>query len=58
LEITASTKQLPCKYSAKKIPLLINCDLCNTFLKNQYEAEVLIYKHRYHIIYYNAMEER
>ncbi|CAG8827849.1 15163_t:CDS:1, partial [Gigaspora rosea] len=42
LEITISTNQLPCKYFTKKIPSLINCDLCNTFLQNQYEAEVLI----------------
>ncbi|CAG8787026.1 5282_t:CDS:2, partial [Dentiscutata erythropus] len=42
LEITVSTKQLPCGYSTKKIPLLINCDLCDTLLKNQYDAEVLI----------------
>jgi len=58
LEITVSTKQLPCGYSTKKIPSLINCDLCNTLLQNQYEAEVLICGHGYHIICYNVMEER
>ncbi|KAF0539733.1 hypothetical protein F8M41_006841 [Gigaspora margarita] len=58
LEITVSTKQLPCGYSTKKISLLINCDLCNTLLQNQYEAKVLICGHGYHIICYNAMEER
>ncbi|CAG8680515.1 1375_t:CDS:1, partial [Dentiscutata heterogama] len=58
LETTVSTKQLPCEYSAKKIPSLINCVLCDTLLKNQYEAEVLICSHRYHIVCYNAMEGR
>ncbi|KAF0542808.1 hypothetical protein F8M41_004434 [Gigaspora margarita] len=58
LDITVTTKQLPCGYSTKKIPSLINCDLCDTLLQNQYEAEVLICGHGYHIICYNAMEGR
>ncbi|KAF0440398.1 hypothetical protein F8M41_004051 [Gigaspora margarita] len=57
-EITVSTKQLPCRYSTKKIFLLINCDLYNTLLQNQYEAKVLICGHGYHIICYNAMKGR
>ena len=58
LKITVSTKQLPCRYSTKKILSLINCDLCDTLLKNQYKAEVLICGHGYYIICYNTIEER
>ncbi|KAF0478391.1 vacuolar protein sorting-associated protein 18: PROVISIONAL [Gigaspora margarita] len=58
LDITVSTKQLPCGYSTKKIPSLINCDLCDTLLQNQYKAEVLICGYGYHIICYNDIEGR
>ncbi|CAG8831849.1 16222_t:CDS:2, partial [Gigaspora margarita] len=58
LDITISTKQLLCEYSTKKISSLINCDLCDTLLQNQYEVEVLICDHGYYIIYYNTMEEK
>ncbi|CAG8838493.1 472_t:CDS:1, partial [Cetraspora pellucida] len=58
LEVAVSTKQLPCRYSTKKIPSLINCDLYNTSLKNHYKAEVFICEYGYYIICYNAMEEK
>ncbi|CAG8822684.1 17059_t:CDS:1, partial [Cetraspora pellucida] len=57
-EVIISTKQLSCRYSTKKIPSLINCDLYDTSLKNHYKAKVFIYEHGYHIICYNAIEEK
>ncbi|CAG8668661.1 8643_t:CDS:1, partial [Scutellospora calospora] len=58
LGITVSTKQLPCGYSTKKIPSLTNCNLYNTILKDEYQAEVFICGHGYHTICYNLMERK
>ncbi|CAG8451143.1 1162_t:CDS:2 [Scutellospora calospora] len=58
LGVTVSTKQLPCRYSTKKIPSLNNCDLCDSNLKDEFQSEVLICSHGYHSICYNIMERR
>ncbi|CAG8459777.1 2325_t:CDS:2, partial [Scutellospora calospora] len=58
LGITVSTKQLFCRYSTKKIPSLTNCDLCNTILKDEYQAEVFICRYGYHTICYNFIERK
>ena len=58
LGVTVSTKQLPCGYSTKKISSLTNCDLYNTTLKDEYQAEVFICEHGYHTIYYNLMKRK
>ncbi|CAG8711734.1 8961_t:CDS:1, partial [Scutellospora calospora] len=58
LRIIVSKKQLLCRYSTKKIPSLANCNLYDTTLKDEYQAEVFICRYRYYIIYYNLIERK